>query len=99
VSTIFWITVSGAILTYLTRIGGYLVISRFNQLHPRVEAGLNAVPVAVLTTLFAPAVVDGGPVEWATLAVAAAIAFSGRSFLIMFLIATAVLVALRQFTG
>src|SRR5690606_12220124 len=38
-STTFWIIVAGAVLTYLTRIGGYLVISRFDRIHPRVEAG------------------------------------------------------------
>ena len=57
-STTFWIIIAGAIATYLTRIGGHLVISRFEHIHPRVEAGLNAVPAAVLTTLVAPAAVD-----------------------------------------
>ena len=53
-STTFWIIIAGAVATYLTRIGGHLVISRFDHIHPRVEAGLNAVPAAVLTTLVAP---------------------------------------------
>ncbi|MBN9268917.1 MAG: AzlD domain-containing protein, partial [Mesorhizobium sp.] len=52
-STIFWITIAAAVATYLTRIGGHLVISRFENIHPRVEAGLNAVQAAVLTTLVA----------------------------------------------
>jgi len=43
-SSTFWIIIAGAIATYLTRIGGHLVISRFDNIHPRVEAGLNAVP-------------------------------------------------------
>ena len=50
-----------AIATYLTRIGGYLLITRMKTLPPRIEAGLNAVPVAVLTTLVAPAFYAGGP--------------------------------------
>ena len=50
-------------MTYLTRIGGHLVLSRFEHIHPRVEAGLNAVPAAVLTTLVAPEAMHGGPVE------------------------------------
>jgi len=99
VSTTFWIIFAGAVLTYLTRIGGYYVISRFERIHPRVEAGLNAVPVAVLTTLFAPAVMEGGPVEWIALAAAAVIAFTGGSFLLMFLASAGVLVILRQFFG
>jgi len=99
VSTTFWIILAGGVLTYLTRIGGHLVISRFERLHPRVEAGLNAVPVAVLTTLFAPAVVEGGPAEWIALAAAAVIAFTGGSFLLMFLVGAGLLVILRQFVG
>ena len=51
----------GAVATYLTRIGGYLLIKRFKTIPPRVEAGLNAVPAAVLTTLVAPAALTGGP--------------------------------------
>ncbi|TGV75922.1 AzlD family protein, partial [Mesorhizobium sp. M2D.F.Ca.ET.145.01.1.1] len=64
-STTFWIIIAGAIATYLTRIGGHLVISRFDHIHPRVEAGLNAVPAAVLTTLVAPELLNAGPAEWA----------------------------------
>ena len=60
-STTFWIIIAGAIATYLTRIGGHLVISRFDTIHPRVEAGLNAVPAAVLTTLVAPELLNAGP--------------------------------------
>jgi uncharacterized membrane protein len=62
---------AGAFLTYLTRIGGHLVLSRFDQIHPRVEAALNAVPAAVLTTLVAPAALTQGWPETMTLAVAA----------------------------
>ena len=98
-STTFWIIVAGAVLTYLTRIGGYLAVSRFERIHPRVEAGLNAVPAAVLTTLFAPAVMEGGPAEWVALAAAAVIAFSGGSFIVMFLVAAGLLVLLRQYFG
>ena len=60
-STTAWIILSAAVLTYLTRVGGHLVLSRFETVHPRVEAGLNAVPAAVLTTLVAPAAMTAGP--------------------------------------
>lgn len=50
----------GGIVTYLTRIGGYVMMTRFKTIPPRLEAGLNAVPVAVLTTLVAPAFFEGG---------------------------------------
>ena len=54
-----WIIIAAAIVTYLTRAGGFWVLSRFERIHPRVEAGLNAVPPAVLTTLVAPQIATG----------------------------------------
>lgn len=51
---------AGAVATYLTRVGGYVLMTRMKSIPPRVEAGLNAVPVAVLTTLVAPAFFEGG---------------------------------------
>ncbi len=97
-SDIFWITVAGAVATYLTRIGGHLVISRFERIHPRVEAGLNAVPAAVLTTLVAPEMLNAGPAEWAAAVVAGLVALRG-GLMTMFLAGAAVLMALRQFMG
>ena len=97
-STIFWITIAAAVATYLTRIGGHLVISRFETVHPRVEAGLNAVPAAVLTTLVAPAMLDAGPAEWAAIVVAALVSLRG-GLMSMFLAGAVVLIALRQFMG
>jgi uncharacterized membrane protein len=61
---------AGAALTYITRIGGHLILSRFKVLHPRVEAALNAVPAAVLTTIVAPAALTHGWAEALTLAIA-----------------------------
>lgn len=74
-STTIWIILASAFATYLTRIGGHLVLSRFKTIHPRVDAGLNAVPAAVLTTLVAPAAVFTGPAETATIIVAFVAAF------------------------
>ncbi|RWC19704.1 MAG: AzlD family protein [Mesorhizobium sp.] len=95
-STTLWIIIAGAIATYLTRIGGHLVISRFENIHPRVEAGLNAVPAAVLTTLVAPAALGAGPAEWAALIVAGLVSLRG-GLMAMFLVGAAVLVFARQF--
>ena len=44
------------VATYGTRVAGHLVLSRFERLNPRVEAALDAVPIAVITALVAPAV-------------------------------------------
>jgi uncharacterized membrane protein len=60
-----WIILAAAVVTYLTRAGGFWVLSRFERIHPRVEAGLNAVPAAVLTTLVAPQMATGGVPELA----------------------------------
>ncbi|RVB40233.1 AzlD family protein [Mesorhizobium sp. M7A.F.Ca.CA.001.16.1.1] len=97
-STTFWIIIAGAIATYLTRIGGHLVISRFDTIHPRVEAGLNAVPAAVLTTLVAPELLNAGPAEWAALVVTAVVSLRG-GLMAMFLAGAAGLIVARQFVG
>ncbi|MER8729348.1 AzlD family protein [Mesorhizobium sp. M1227] len=97
-STTLWIIIAGSIATYLTRIGGHLVISRFEHIHPRVEAGLNAVPAAVLTTLVAPAALSAGPAEWAALIVAGLVSLRG-GLMAMFLAGAAVLILSRQLVG
>ena len=97
-SATFWIIIAGAIATYLTRVGGHLVISRFDHIHPRVEAGLNAVPAAVLTTLVAPAALGAGPAEWVALVVAAVVSLRG-GLMAMFLAGAVVLILARQFVG
>jgi uncharacterized membrane protein len=97
-TTTVWIILAGAVMTYLTRVGGHLVLSRFERIHPRVEAGLNAVPAAVLTTLVAPAAVSAGPAEVIAL-VAAGIVSLRFGMMPMFLTGAAVLIALRQVIG
>jgi uncharacterized membrane protein len=71
---IYFAILAGAALTYLTRIGGHLILSRFKVLHPRVEAALNAVPAAVLTTIVAPAALTHGWAEALTLLIAGLVA-------------------------
>ncbi|MCC0039422.1 MAG: AzlD domain-containing protein [Brucellaceae bacterium] len=90
-----WIIVAGAVLTYVARAGGHLVLSRFERIHPRVEAALDAVPAAVLTTLVAPAAFGGGPAELAALAVAGLVALRG-GMTAMFLAGAFVLIVLRN---
>ncbi|MDJ0613521.1 MAG: AzlD domain-containing protein [Rhizobiaceae bacterium] len=51
------------VVTYITRSGGYLVLSRFKNLHPRAEAALEAVPGAVLVTLVLPSLLENGSLE------------------------------------
>lgn len=54
------LTLAAAAATFLTRIGGYVLITRMKTIPPRMEQALNAVPAAVLTTLVAPAFFNGG---------------------------------------
>ncbi|TAN01135.1 MAG: AzlD family protein [Rhizobiaceae bacterium] len=96
--TTLLIILGGAILTYLTRIGGHLVLSRFENVPPRVEAALDAVPAAVLTTLVAPELLSAGPAEIIALVAAGLVAFK-RGMLEMFLTGAVVLIVLRQFMG
>lgn len=93
---IFWVILAGAVLTYATRIAGYLVLSRFERIHPRVEAGLNAVPAAVLTTIIAPVLINPDPIEITGLVVAGLVALRWSS-LTMFLAGAVTVFALRYF--
>ncbi|MDQ1198889.1 AzlD family protein [Agrobacterium sp. SORGH_AS 787] len=90
------IIVAGAVATYLTRVGGYVLMTRLKSIPPRVEAGLNAVPVAVLTTLVAPAFFEGGyDVKLGMIvALIVGLRFPG---LIMLFAGWALVVALRHF--
>ncbi len=55
-----WLILAAALGTYATRVGGYVLITRMRTLPPRLEQALNAVPAAVLTTLWAPAFFTSG---------------------------------------
>jgi uncharacterized membrane protein len=91
-----WIILAAALATYVTRAGGWWVLSRFEHIHPRVEAALNAVPAAVLTTLVAPQVANGGPAEWGAFAVAVIIGLRA-GLMPGFFAGWASLIALRAF--
>lgn len=93
-STNMWVIIGAALVTYLTRFGGYLIIARYKVLHPRVEAGLEAVPAAVLTSIVVPAILTGGWAEIIT--VFACILLSFRlSLMPMFTIGWALIAGLR----
>lgn len=92
-----WIILAAAVATYLTRVGGYLVLSRFDTLHPRIEAALNAVPAAVLATLVAPSLLSANLNEMIALIVAGVVALRG-GLTTMFLAGAGVLILLRNFT-
>jgi uncharacterized membrane protein len=98
ISSTVWTILAGAALTYQTRIGGHLLLSRFDRIHPRIQAGLDAVPAAVLTTIVAPAVFNGGPAEWVAIGIAA-LAGLYMSLLPMVFIGTLSLIIARLAIG
>lgn len=89
-----WIILGAAIVTYATRVGGYLVLSRFRRIPPRVDAALNAVPAAVLTTLVAPVAAFGGGAEALTLLVCLILGLR-LPLMAMFAIGWLLIIALR----
>lgn len=88
--------VFGAIVTLINRLAGHYILVRFEPIPFRVEAALEAVPVAVMTTLVIPATINGGPAEWICLALA--MLFSLRMpFVVGVFASLAVLLLLRSF--
>jgi uncharacterized membrane protein len=89
---------AAAIVTFLTRVGGYVLITRMGRIPPRMEAALNAVPAAVLTTLVAPAFINGGIDTKVAMALALAVGlrFSSTTMLI---VGWVVAMAWRHFAG
>ncbi len=90
------IILAAAAATYLTRVGGYLVLSRFKTIPPRVEAALDAVPAAVLTSIVAPAAVTGGWEVAVVLLVAFAVGFKTTGIRLL-AVSWAVAIVLRHF--
>lgn len=70
-----WLILALGAITYFTRSSGYLIVSRFGRLHPRVLAALDAVPAAVLTTIVIPPVISGGLAERLAFMVALLVGF------------------------
>lgn len=95
-STLYWVILAGAVLTYLTRVGGHLILSRFSRVHYRVDAALNAVPAAVLTAIVAAPASDQGWRELLVLAFCVLVALRA-SVMTMFFAGAALLIALRHF--
>lgn len=93
-----WVILAGAVVTYLTRIGGHIALSRLERVPARLEAALDAVPAAVLTTLVAPALTTAGPLEFFAIGVAALVSLRA-GLMTMFFAGAAVLVAGRWLLG
>lgn len=71
------------VVTYFTRSVGYVVLTRFSRLHPRVEAGLEAVPGAVLIALILPPALENGLLEVSAMIIALIASFRVSSIWIL----------------
>ncbi|MEP3628589.1 MAG: AzlD domain-containing protein [Hyphomicrobiales bacterium] len=97
-SDTFWLILALGIATYATRSLGYLIVSQFGTLRPRVLAALDAVPAAVITTIVLPPVIEGGLAERLTFAIAVLLSLR-LSMPITLAISIVVLGLLRAFIG
>ena len=94
--TLLILIIAGAVVTLVNRLAGHYIMARFEPIHYRVEAALEAVPVAVMITLVVPTVVDGGWLEWGTLFVTFVLGLR-LPFIVAVFAALAFLLAMRGF--
>ncbi|WP_062113590.1 AzlD family protein [Aureimonas sp. AU40] len=93
-----WVIIlASAVLTYLTRVGGHLVLARMEHVPPRLEAALDAVPAAVLTSIVMPVFIDGDIAEKVVILLCAV--FALRLSLLATVVLGTVLVALARAAG
>ena len=76
--------------------GGGFWLMRFVPITPRVHAALNAIPIAVLMGIMAPALLRGGIPESAAVVATAGVVKAGGNDLIAILAGLATVALLRQ---
>ena len=76
--------------------GGGFFLMRFVPLTPRVHAALNAIPIAVMMGIMAPALVRGGVPESAAVLATTGVVKLGGNDLLAILAGLATVAALRQ---
>lgn len=93
-SEMIWLILTLAALTYATRFGGHVILSRFKRINPRLEVALDAVPAAVITALVVPAAFMTGLPEFVGAALAVILSFR-LSMLSAVILSAATVAALR----
>jgi len=83
-----------ALVTYLTRASGLWLMGRVT-LTPRLEAGLSAVPGAVLISILAPSALAAGPAEIGASLVTILLMLRTRNLLVAIIAGVAVVWVLR----
>jgi len=84
-----------AVGTYLTRIGGYWLISRVD-LTPRFQAWLSYVPGAILVSLIVPELAKGDPAKWGAAFAALVVAWRSGNVLYVMLAGIGIVLLLRN---
>jgi uncharacterized membrane protein len=84
-----------AVVTYLTKAGGLWTLGR-TDISPRMEAGLEAIPGAVLVSLVAPVVITGGIPEWGAAVATLAVAWRTGNILLSMITGVGIVWLLRQ---
>lgn len=80
-SAISFLTILGmGVATYITRASGYFIASRIDMT-PGFRAALAGVPVAILVSIIAPVLAKGGPAEFISAFIVAALALRKRGLL------------------
>jgi uncharacterized membrane protein len=94
-NSVLLIIAAMALAAALCRFSGFWLM-RFVPLTPRVQAGLAAIPMAVMAGIMAPAVVHGGvPESAAMLATVAAVKLGGND-LVAILVGLGTVALMRQ---
>ena len=87
-----------AVVTYLTRAGGYWLLGRF-ALSPRLEAGLGYLPGSVFIALVIPATIEEGPAGAIAIAVTAVVIRRTNNLLITLVAGIGAIWIARQIIG
>lgn len=96
VDPLVFLTILGmAIATYLTRAGGFWLMSRFKP-SKRLERGLRAIPAAILISIVAPSAITNGLPDIAAVIATAIAAWRTKSPLIAMAIGMLTVIVMRQ---
>lgn len=87
-----------AVVTYLTRAGGYWIVGRL-ALSPRLEAGLGYLPGSIFIALVVPAAIEEGPPGAIAIAVTALVMRRTSNLLLTMLAGIGTIFIARQMLG
>jgi len=92
--TVVAVVAAMAVLTYLTKAGGFWLLGHVDP-SERVDAALSALPGAVVVSIVAPELLNGGPSAWIAAAAVALLTHKTGSLLAALIGGMGVLLAVR----